>query len=78
MPAVADPATPKPEPAQPALDYAPPKMSLAQSGIVPAWMDTSVDPCQDFFAYACGGFMKTAQVPPDRSRTPPAQRTPIP
>jgi putative endopeptidase len=66
-PTVADPATPTPEPVQPALDYAPPKMSLAQSGIVPAWMDTSVDPCQDFFAYACGGFMKTAQIPPDRS-----------
>ena len=42
-------------------------MSLSQSGIVPAWIDKGADPCQDFFAYACGGFTKTAQIPPDRS-----------
>jgi putative endopeptidase len=42
-------------------------MSLAETGIVPAWMDTTADPCQDFFAYACGGFVKTAEIPPDRS-----------
>jgi predicted metalloendopeptidase len=42
-------------------------MSLAESGIVPGWLDSSADPCQDFFAYACGGFTKTAEIPPDRS-----------
>jgi predicted metalloendopeptidase len=42
-------------------------MTLAQSGIVGTWMDPSADPCQDFFAYACGGFTKTAQIPADRS-----------
>jgi predicted metalloendopeptidase len=44
-----------------------PPMSLAQSGIVPDWLDKTADPCKDFFAYACGGFTKTATIPPDRS-----------
>jgi putative endopeptidase len=42
-------------------------MSLAQSGIVPAWLDRAADPCTDFYAFACGGFLKTATIPPDRS-----------
>jgi putative endopeptidase len=42
-------------------------MTLAQSGIVPEWLDRGADPCNDFFAYACGGFLKTAVIPEDRS-----------
>jgi putative endopeptidase len=62
------PAVPAPQPApEPHMEKAPPKMSLAQTGIVPAWIDKDADPCTDFFAYACGGFTKTAQIPPDRS-----------
>jgi putative endopeptidase len=33
----------------------------------PAAMDRSVDPCQDFYAYSCGGWMKRNPIPPDRS-----------
>jgi putative endopeptidase len=30
-------------------------------------MDRSVDPCTDFFAYSCGGWIKQNPIPPDQS-----------
>jgi len=30
-------------------------------------MDRSVDPCVDFFAYSCGGWLKKNPIPPDQS-----------
>jgi putative endopeptidase len=30
-------------------------------------MDPSVDPCVDFFAYSCGGWIKRNPIPPDQS-----------
>jgi len=30
-------------------------------------MDTTVDPCTDFYTYSCGGWMKKNPIPPDQS-----------
>jgi putative endopeptidase len=31
------------------------------------FMDTSVDPCTDFFTYSCGGWLKKNPIPPDKT-----------
>jgi putative endopeptidase len=46
-------------------------LALAQSpvthGVDTKSLDPSVDPCADFYAYSCGGWMKNNPIPPERS-----------
>ncbi len=64
---VPPPAPPESKPDEPKMAWAPKTLTLAESGIVPGWLDKTVDPCTDFFQYSCGSFVKTAVIPPDRA-----------
>jgi len=43
-------------------------MTLAETGIDSSALDKTADPCTDFYQYACGGWMKTFEIPADKSR----------
>jgi predicted metalloendopeptidase len=46
---------------------------LDKAGINPQWLDKTADACQDFYALACGGLVKTVEIPADQARWGPAQ-----
>ena len=56
-----------------ALTYAQPG-TRSESGLDLSLLDRGADPCVDFYAFACGGWTKNQQIPPDRSAWGVAER----
>ena len=52
---------------QPSGSTAPESNVLQLKGLDPKLIDTSVDPCADFYQYSCGGWLKQNPVPSDQS-----------
>src|SRR5205085_132718 len=43
-------------------------LPLGAQNSIPGMLDPSVSPCQNFYEYACGGWMARNPIPPDQAR----------
>ncbi|RKH44880.1 M13 family peptidase [Corallococcus sicarius] len=67
-PVAATASAPAAQQSTPAAAAVPPGERAMPPGLDAAVMDPSANPCEDFYAYACGGWLKTTEIPPERAR----------
>jgi putative endopeptidase len=52
----------------PAPKKPPENSSLDKQGLSSAALDKTADPCEDFYQFACGGWIKATEIPNDKAR----------